>query len=42
MVSTSSYVFKGKGKLSHLNGIGLSQKDLKFEAWDEEDPMVMS
>ena len=33
---------KGGGKLSHLNGTGPSWKDPKFEAWDEEDSIVMS
>ncbi|TXG69702.1 hypothetical protein EZV62_004637 [Acer yangbiense] len=33
---------KGKGKLSHLLGIGPDSKDLKFAAWDEKDSMVMS
>ena len=28
--------------MSHLNGIGPSRKDPKFEAWDEEDLKVMS
>ncbi|XP_022761888.1 uncharacterized protein LOC111307857 isoform X2 [Durio zibethinus] len=33
---------KGKGKLSHLLGTGPEKGDQKFEAWDEEDSMVMS
>ncbi|XP_022768068.1 UDP-sugar pyrophosphorylase-like isoform X4 [Durio zibethinus] len=33
---------KGKGKLSHLLGTGPEKGDPKFEAWDEEDSMVMS
>ncbi|KAL5787124.1 hypothetical protein ACOSP7_004073 [Xanthoceras sorbifolium] len=33
---------KGKGKLSHLLGTGPQEGDLKFEAWDEKDFMIMS
>ncbi|KAK4428898.1 hypothetical protein Salat_1189700 [Sesamum alatum] len=33
---------KGKGKLSHLLGIGPAIDDPKFAAWDEEDSMIMS
>ena len=33
---------KGKGKLSHLNGPAPSEEDPKFEAWDEEDSLIMS
>ncbi|XP_009798195.1 uncharacterized protein LOC107817595 [Nicotiana tabacum] len=33
---------RGKGKLSHLLGTGPSKEDPKFEAWDEQDSMVMS
>ena len=33
---------KGKGKLSHLLGTGAKKGDPTFEAWDEEDSMVMS
>ena len=28
--------------LSHLLGTGPKQEDPKFDAWDEEDSMVMS
>ncbi|XP_040972687.1 uncharacterized protein [Gossypium hirsutum] len=33
---------KGRGKLSHLLGTGPKEGDLKFDAWDEQDFMVMS
>ena len=33
---------KGKGKISHLLGTGPKAGDPKFDAWDEEDSMVMS
>jgi hypothetical protein len=33
---------KGKGKLNHLLGKGPKPEDPKFDAWDEEDSMVMS
>ena len=33
---------KGKGKLSHLLGTGPKPEDPRFDAWDEEDSMVMS
>ncbi|KAL5843727.1 hypothetical protein ACOSQ3_009718 [Xanthoceras sorbifolium] len=33
---------KGRGKLSHLLGTGPKEGDPKFDAWDEEDSMVMS
>ncbi|XP_052199312.1 uncharacterized protein LOC127806213 [Diospyros lotus] len=33
---------KGRGKISHLNGSDPSNEDLKFQAWDEEDSMIMS
>ncbi|KAK3417008.1 hypothetical protein EUGRSUZ_H02766 [Eucalyptus grandis] len=33
---------KGKGKLSHLEGIGPRQGDHKFQTWDEEDSSIMS
>lgn len=33
---------KGRGKLSHLLGTGPSKEDPRFEAWDEEDSMVMT
>ncbi|XP_030518235.1 uncharacterized protein LOC115731700 [Rhodamnia argentea] len=33
---------KGKGKLSHLEGIGPGQSDPKFQTWDEEDSSIMS
>ena len=33
---------KGKGKISHLMGIGPKLRDPRFEAWDEEDSMIMA
>ena len=33
---------KGKGKLSHLLGTEPKKGDPKFDAWDEEDSMIMS
>jgi len=33
---------KGKGKISHLLGTGPVKEDPKFEAWDEEDSLIMS
>ncbi|EXC02059.1 hypothetical protein L484_024023 [Morus notabilis] len=33
---------KGKGRLNHLLGKGPETKDIAFEAWDEEDSMIMS
>lgn len=33
---------KGRGKLGHLLGNGPKQGDPKFDAWDEQDSMVMS
>ena len=33
---------KGKGRLDHLLGTGLAKEDSVFEAWDEEDSMIMS
>ncbi|TXG72633.1 hypothetical protein EZV62_001212 [Acer yangbiense] len=33
---------KGKGKVRHLLGTGPKEGDPKFEAWDEEDSMVMA
>ena len=35
-------VLKGKGKISHLMGTGLKPGDPRFEAWDEEDSMIMA
>ncbi|RVX16321.1 hypothetical protein CK203_014550 [Vitis vinifera] len=35
-------VLKGKGKISHLMGIGPKPGDPRFEAWDEEDSMIMA
>lgn len=32
---------KGKGKLSHLLGIGLKEGDSEFDTWDEADSMIM-
>lgn len=34
-------VLKGKGKPSHLTGTGPKPGYPKFEAWDEEDLMIM-
>lgn len=33
---------KGRGKISHLLGIGPKPGDPRFDAWDEADAMVMS
>lgn len=33
---------KGKGKLSHLLGTGPKKGDPSFDAWDEEDSMIMA
>lgn len=33
---------KDRGQISHLNGTGPSENNPKFQAWDEEDSMVMS
>ncbi|XP_044504086.1 uncharacterized protein LOC123224478 [Mangifera indica] len=33
---------KGKGRLNHLLGTGPVKDDPMFEAWDEEDSMIMS
>ena len=35
-------ILKGKGKISHLTGTGPKREDPKFEAWDEEDSMIMA
>ncbi|XP_059444961.1 uncharacterized protein LOC132176698 isoform X2 [Corylus avellana] len=35
-------VLKGKGKISHLMGTGPKPRDPRFEAWDEEDSMIMA
>ncbi|RVX08315.1 Retrovirus-related Pol polyprotein from transposon RE1 [Vitis vinifera] len=35
-------VLKGKGKISHLMGTGPKPGDPHFEAWDEEDSMIMA
>ena len=35
-------VQKGKWKISHLIGTGAKPGDRRFEAWDEEDSMIMS
>ena len=35
-------ILKGKWQISHLDGTGLSSDDPKFQAWDEEDLMIMS
>ncbi|KAF8411460.1 hypothetical protein HHK36_004011 [Tetracentron sinense] len=35
-------VLKGKGKISHLMGTGPKTGDPRFEAWDEEDSMIMA
>ena len=35
-------VLKGKGKISHLMGTGRNLGDPKFEAWEEEDSMIMA
>ncbi|KAL5813378.1 hypothetical protein ACOSQ3_024138 [Xanthoceras sorbifolium] len=33
---------KGKGKLRHLTGTGPLKEDPRFDAWDEEDSMIMT
>ncbi|KAL5756173.1 hypothetical protein ACOSQ2_020919 [Xanthoceras sorbifolium] len=33
---------KGKGKLKHLTGTGPPKEDPRFDAWDEEDSMIMT
>ncbi len=33
---------KGKGKISHILGLGPELDDPGFDAWDEEDSMIMS
>ena len=33
---------KGKGKVSHLLGIGPRRGDPRFDAWDEQDLMIMT
>ena len=35
-------VLKGKGKISHLMGTRPKLGDPRFEAWDEEDSMIMA
>ena len=35
-------ILKGKGKMSHLMGTGPKKGDLQFQAWDEEDSMIMA
>ena len=35
-------MLKGKGKISHLMGIGPKPGDPRFEVWDEEDSMIMA
>ena len=35
-------MLKGKGKISHLMGIGLKPRDPHLEVWDEEDSMIMA
>ncbi|KAK3009342.1 hypothetical protein RJ639_013424 [Escallonia herrerae] len=42
VVSIGADFLKGKGKLSHLLGTGPKKGDPRFDAWDEEDSMVMS
>ena len=37
-----STFLKGRGKLTHLLGTGLSKEDPRFEAWDEQESMLMS
>ena len=33
---------KGKGKLSHLLGMGPRRGDSRFDAWDEQDSLIMA
>jgi hypothetical protein len=35
-------VLKGKGKINHLMGTGPKPRDPRFEAWHEEDSMIMA
>lgn len=35
-------ILKGKGKITHLLGTGPKQGDASFEAWDEEDSLIMA
>ena len=35
-------MLKGKGKISHLMGTRPKLGDPRFEAWDEEDSMIMT
>ncbi|RVW92470.1 Retrovirus-related Pol polyprotein from transposon TNT 1-94 [Vitis vinifera] len=42
MVQLVRTVLKGKGKISHLMGTGPKLGDPHFEAWDEEDSMIMA
>ena len=35
-------VLKGKGKISHLTGVGPKPRDPRFEAYDEEDSMIIA
>lgn len=35
-------MLKGKWKISHLMGTELKEGDPPFEAWDEEDSMIMA
>ncbi|RVW87877.1 hypothetical protein CK203_039715 [Vitis vinifera] len=44
LISTTRGIAKhsGKGKISHLMGTGLKPGDPRFEAWDEEDSMIMA
>ncbi|RDX79731.1 hypothetical protein CR513_39812, partial [Mucuna pruriens] len=34
--------FKGRKKLSHIEGSGPPRHDTKFEAWDDEDFLIMT
>ena len=35
-------MLKGKEKINHLMGTGPKPGDPHFEAWDEEDSMIMA
>ncbi|RVW33350.1 hypothetical protein CK203_085314 [Vitis vinifera] len=42
MVSFVRTVLKGKGKISHLMCTGRKQGNPRFEAWDEDDSIIMA
>ena len=42
MVSFVRTVLKGKGKISHLMCTGRKPGNPRFEAWDEDDSIIMA